>query len=223
MRAQAALPTLAVALLLVTGATTVGLAVANGALADARREPVERQAAIALSERLVAESSPLTVRRNVLSAERARSVNATTLRDHLGLAPGTAVSIRLGEETILAGDVGADARTVQRIVVRQTTQERTIRPDLTRRRSVTLPRRGGTVSIDLAPPGGRTVTRVLANERIALRNPAGLSGQYRVGLSRFETTTLRFRATGPLPPGSVALSYAPTQTRKTRLEVRLDG
>jgi uncharacterized membrane protein YesL len=62
MRAQVSLPALGFGLLLLTGVVVFGIAVADGALFDADRTALERQAAVDLSDRLVASDSPLTDR-----------------------------------------------------------------------------------------------------------------------------------------------------------------
>ena len=61
-----------------------------------------------------------------------------------------------------------------------------------------------------------------ANENVVLRNESGLRGDFEVRLSRFETTTLTFETDGPLPSGSVELTYYPAETSKAVLAVTVD-
>lgn len=66
------------------------------------------------------------------------------------------------------------------------------------------------------------MTVVRANDRVVLRNTSGLSGTFEVELSRFETTTLTVEADGPLPTGSLEVTYFPAQTAKKMLAVTVD-
>lgn len=223
MRAQTSLPVLGVALLLVALAATLGLVVADGVLAGADRDATERQAAVALSERLVDDAAPLTDRQNVVNASRAADLTAERLRDRYGVRPDTAVTVRLGTDVLVQGDLGPDATAFERIVLRRETQTRTVEPNLTRGRAVTLPRRTSNVTLRLAPPRNTTVRTVWADRRTVLSNPDGLRGSFSLQLSRLETTTLRFGAVGSLPPGSVVVRYRPETSYKARLEVRVDA
>jgi len=65
-RGQANLPILAVALVLLTGVTAAGVAVAEGALASADRDAGERRAAATAADGLVAADGPASRRENVL-------------------------------------------------------------------------------------------------------------------------------------------------------------
>ncbi|MFC7172959.1 hypothetical protein ACFQL0_05555 [Haloplanus litoreus] len=84
MRGQTNLIALAVALVLLTGATVVGVTLADSALAGADRDPVERHAATAVADRLTAADSRITVRANALNATAVDALNASRLSD---LAP----------------------------------------------------------------------------------------------------------------------------------------
>ncbi|MFC7081256.1 DUF7263 family protein [Halorussus caseinilyticus] len=57
---------------------------------------------------------------------------------------------------------------------------------------------------------------------MVLRNESGLRGTFAVELSRFETTTLTFETDGPLPAGSVEVTYYPAETTKAVLAVTVD-
>lgn len=218
-RAQANLPALAVALLVVTTTAGLALTVADGAFAGARRDASERRAAVALAERLVAPGSPLADRANVVNRTAAERFD----RDDLAaLAPDArAVRIRLDGETLAVRGDPAGGPTSRRIVLVQRRTSRTVTPPLRANRT-TLPRRTPRVRLDLAPPPGRTVRTVRANGRVVLYNASGLRGTFAVRVSRFETTTLAFGVDGPLPRGSVRVTYFPARTTKATLEVTVD-
>ena len=213
-RGQANLLSLVVALTALVSATTLGLVIADGALAGADREPGERRAAAATAERLVS-ADATTVRENVLDGD---AVGGLSLSDLDALAPPVAnrsVRVRLGNETLLErGDpTGA---TVDRVVL---VAERT-----TRSRSLavgggdelTLPRR--TDRVELTFGGGSTVETVRANGRIVLHEPGGLTGQFVVEPSRYETVTLTFEG----GTAQIAIESTPLQTEKATLRVTVD-
>ena len=87
---------------------------------------------------------------------------------------------------------------------------------------MTLPRRSPHVEISVTPPDGTDVNVVRANRNVVLRNESGLLGNFQVSLSRFDTTTLTFEVDGPLPTGSVEVTYYPAETRKAVLAVTVD-
>ena len=59
-RAQTGLPAVAVALLVLTMVTGIGLAMGDSAIRSADREPADRRVAVSLAAGLVAPESPLT-------------------------------------------------------------------------------------------------------------------------------------------------------------------
>ena len=213
-RAQANLLSLAVALTALVSATTLGLVVADGALAGADRDPGERRAADAATERFVS-ADATTVRENVLDRE---AVESLSLADLDALAPPVAnrsVRVRLGGETLLErGD--PTGTTVERLVL---LAERT-----TRSRSVvvgdgddlTLPRRTDRVELDFGP--GSTVETVRVNGHVVLHDPGGLSGQFVVDPSRYETATLTFSG----GVAQVGIESRPLRTEKATLRVTVD-
>lgn len=223
MRAQANLPAVAVALLLVTATTGVGLTLADGAFRGATRDPVERGVAVALAERLVAPESPLTTRANVLAASELGALDATTLETQFPLARGHAVRLRLDDRTVAATGDPHGGTTVRRIVLVEHRQERQFQPELRTEPSVTLPRRTSRVRIIVTPPPATVVETVRVNGRVHLHNATGLRGTFDLRTSRFETTTLRFDAGGPLPPGSVTVTSYPGRTTKAHLAVTVDA
>lgn len=222
-RAQTGLPALAIALLLLTVVTGLGLAVADGALASAERDAGERRIAASLAERLVASESPLTERENTLNGTRLDRFDGAELDRSFPVADGHAVRIRANGSTVAETGDRSRGTTVRRLVVVERDQTRTMRPALEFRRVVTLPRRSSRATVELTPPENTTITTVRANDRVVLRNSSGLTGQFEVDLSRFETTEFRFEGTGRLPDGSVTIRYPAPRTTKTMLVVTVDG
>lgn len=214
-RAQANLLSLAVALTALVSATALGLVVADGALAGADREPGERRAADAAAERLVS-ADATTVRENVLDRE---AVAGLTLADLDALAPPVAnrsVRVRLGGETLLErGDpTGA---TVERVVLLagRTTRSRAVA--VGDGDEVTLPRRTDRVELTFGPES--TVETMRVNGRVVLHDPGGLSGQFVIEPSRYETATLSFDG----GVAQVGIESRPLRTEKATLRVTVDG
>lgn len=224
-RAQANLPAVAVALLVLTTTLGVVLAAANGTVRGAGREPVERHAAVALAERLVDPGGPVAVRPNVLDADAVASLTPDALRRAVPATRGRSVGLALDDRVVVrAGDPSGGA-TVRRIVLVERRERARVTPDLRARsgRRVSLPRRTPRVTVRIDPPSGTTVRAVRADGRVVLLNESGLSGTFTVDVSRLETVVLRFEATGPLPAGSVAVTYYPATTTKAVLAVTVDG
>ncbi|KPN30008.1 hypothetical protein SY89_00728 [Halolamina pelagica] len=213
-RAQANLLSLAVALTALVSAATLGLVVADGALAGADRNPGQRRAAGAVAERLVS-AEATTVRENVLDGEVIADLSAATIAELAPPAANRSIRVQLGEETLFErGDpTGA---TVERVVL---VAERT-----TRSRSVavgdgddlTLPRRTDRVELTFA--AGSTVKTVRVNGRIVLHDPGGLAGQFVVEPSRYETATLSFEG----GTAQVGIESRPLRTEKATLRVTVD-
>ncbi|WP_440990660.1 DUF7263 family protein [Haloarchaeobius baliensis] len=220
-RGQANLVALGVALLALTAVLGVALVVADGAFAGADRDPGERRLASSLSDRLVADGGPLTNRANVLNATAVDALDGDELAGTFPVVEGRDVRVRLDDETVVrTGDV-TGGTTVRRIVLVEREEAVTTTPDLDRD-AVTLPRRTDRVTLAIDPPSGTRLTTVRANGRVVAHDPAGLSGNVTVPVSRFETTTLAFDANGTLPTGSVDLTYYPTRTIKALLVVTVD-
>lgn len=223
-RAQANLPTLAVALLVLTTTVGLSLAVADGAFADATREPSERRAAVALSERLVSADGPLTLRGNVLNRTKLADLDADWLRSAFPVAESSDVRIRLDDRTLVETGDPTGGATIRRVVLVAEREPTTVPVEFAgENATLTLPRRSDRATLAIDPPDGESVRTVQANERVVLHDPGGLDGDYSVRLSRLETTRLSFRASGPLPDGSVNVTYAPTETTKGVLAVTVDG
>lgn len=222
-RAQATLPAFAIAVLVVTSTATISLLVVNGSFVAADREPLERARASGLATAMVDADSPITDRSNVVNATRLDDVD-TELETWYPASRGVSLRVTLGERVLVHRGTPAGGTTVRRLVLVSTPQERVIDPALTSSdTAVTLPRRANAVSMTVSPPAGTTVSTVRVNERVVLHDPGGLNGSYDVELSRFETSRIRFEATGPLPKGSVRLVYHPSATRKAVLAVTVDG
>ncbi|WP_323674795.1 hypothetical protein [Halorubellus sp. PRR65] len=221
-RAQANLVALVAALVALTTVSTLAVVVANGALADATREPVERQYATALADRLVAGDGAVSVRENVLNESRVDALDAATVRAFAGLPEDADVRLRVDGETVVeTGDV-AGGTTVRRVALVVDRGPRTVTPGLDGRDRVTLPRRTPWVAVDVAPAAAE-VTTVRANGRVVLHDPGGLAaGRYRVNVSRRVTPELSF-AGADLATGAVEVTYAPADSRKVVVEVTVDA
>lgn len=223
-RAQMNLPALAVALLVVTTVTAVSVGMADRAFVSADRDADQRRTAVALSERLVGPASTLTARANVLDADAVAALDAARLEAQFPVIADADVAVRLGDRTLASTGDPTGGTTVRRIVLIERRTAVTLTPPVSSvDPTVTLPRRSPRVEIRLDPPDGTTVTAVRADSRVVLLNESGLSGAFSVRLSRFETTTLTVAADGPLPTGSVEVTYFPAETRKAVLAVTVDA
>jgi len=218
-RGQTNLVAVAAALVTLTAATGLGLALADGAFAGGDREADQRRVAVALSERLVAPDSPLTTRANVLNATAVDRFDGATLRSAFPVVGDRAVRIRVADRTVAQRGTLSDGRTIRRIVLLEERTAVTRSPRFGGENAVTLPRRTPRVRLRIRPPAGTTVRTVRADDRVVLRNASGLEGTFVVRTSRQETVRLRFESNGSLPPGSVELTLFPARTTKAVLEV----
>jgi hypothetical protein len=221
-RGQANLVALVAALFTLTAVTVLGVAIADGALAGADRDPGERRVATALSERVVSADSPFTVRRNVVDASALGGLAASDFRSWFPVLGDRPFEVRL-DDRVLASDGTPDGgTTVRRIVLVERVQSRTIRPAFGGANDVTLPRRTPRVTLAIDPPANVSITSVRASERIVLRDPDGLRGRFTVSLSRRETVTLGFVANATLSRGDVRIELVPRETTKAQLVVTVD-
>jgi hypothetical protein len=213
MRAQANLPALAVALLVVTTAAGLSLTLADSAFTSAERDAVDRATAAATADRLLAAESPVTERRNVLAASRldGSSVGAV-------VPPEVDVRVAVDGEVVYERGDPTGAPTVRRIAVVAERQSVTLEPPF-RFGAATLPRRSPRAVVDV--DGAASVETVRANDRVVLHEPEGIDGAHEIPLSRYETTTLRLE--GTWSDGDVSVTYFPRRTRKVRLEVTVDA
>lgn len=222
-RGQANLPVLAVALILLTTVTTLSVALADGALGTADRDPGDRRVANAVSSRLVSADSSVTTRANVLNESEVTSLDSSRLDRLVPTARNAAVRVRLADQTLVERGAPADGVTVRRVVLvsNQTTETRTL--DLSAA-PTTLPRRTDRVRLDIETGANTTVQTVRANDRIVLHDADGLGdgGVVTVRASRYETTTLSFETTGE-ERGTVTVTYYPAETTKAVLAVTADA
>jgi hypothetical protein len=223
MRAQTNLPALAVALLVLTTTAGLGMALADGAFASAERDADERRVAIALSERLVGPTGPLTTRANVLNATAVGNVTLAQLRAQYPVVGDRAVRVRLDDRTLVETGTPDGGTTIRRIILVRTTQTRSYEPALDIGNTTTIPRRTDRVRLTLDPPPRTAIHTVRANGRVVRHNASGLRGTLAADLSRFETTQLAFSANRTLSTGDVRVAYFPARETKAILEVTVDA
>jgi len=220
-RAQANLPALGVALLLVGASVGVAVALAGGAFAAADTEPADARLASSLAGRLVAPDGPLSERANVLDADAVENATGDDV-----CPGGTDCRVRLDGETVASRgdpDGGGGGATVRRIVLVADAERRTLDPGLPGEDAVTLPRRTANATLTVDPPAGTRVTAVRANDRVVLRDPDGLDGRYDLALSRYDTVTLAFDANRDLGADAVEVGYRVETTTKAVVAVTVDA
>ncbi|QZY00443.1 DUF7263 family protein [Halobaculum rubrum] len=214
-RGQANLAALVAALIVLSATVGVTLGLAEGALAGADRQPTDRRAAVASTERLIAADSPVTRRKNVLNASALDTLSPERL---VALAPpltDAAFVVRVDGRPVVERGDPADGVSFRRIVLVSAVEERTL--TVAADGAVTLPRRTDSVRLDFAEADVETVR---ANGRIVLHRPGGLRGARTVSVSRSETLTISFDANAT---GTVVVTSTPERTRKATLEVRVDA
>lgn len=223
MRGQIELPAVAIALVLLTSVLVLGIGAADSALSRADRPALEQQAAVGLSEQLVAPSANVTRRANTFDATALANLSASGLESAYGADPDHSIRIRIGEKTLVESGDPTGGTTIDRLVVVERRTTNTLTPVFDDNRTVTIPQRTSTVAVELDPPASTTVERLRADDRVLLQNASGLRGVYQLSLSPFETEQLRFEALGPLPPGSVEITHDRIRTEKRTLEVTVDA
>jgi hypothetical protein len=221
-RGQSNLIALGAALLALTTAAGLGLALADAALAGADRQPLDRAAAEGAADRLVAADAATTRRANVLDETAMQSLNATRLEAMAPAVEDRDVRVRLDGQSLVERGTPEDGVTIRRIVLVAEQTEATRSIDLGESDSVTLPRRTVRVRLAIDPAADTAVETVRADGRVVLHDRDGLAGTATVSVSRYETTTLAFETRGD-GSGSVAVTYYPTQANKAVLEVSVDG
>ncbi|WP_251341433.1 DUF7263 family protein [Haloplanus halophilus] len=223
MRGQTNLLALAVALVLLTGATVVGVSLADSALAGADRDPVERHAAAAVADRLTAADSPITVRANALNDSRVETLNASRLAELAPPATEGDVRVALGGRTLVSRGSPGGGWTVRRSVVVVDRSGVVVTPaNLTRRSTVRIPRGVGRANVTLDPGPNTTVRSVSADGRVVLYDGAGLNTTATVRLSRYEPTTLRV-GTGANATGRIEVTYRRPVVDERILTVTVDA
>ncbi len=222
-RGQTTLPSLAVALLVLTVVAALALAMASGAITDADRDPGERRVARAVADRLTAPDGLTSRRANVLDADALADLDAADLRRAVPALDGRSFRVRRGDAVVAATGDPAGGTTVRRLVAVERRSNRTVEPALSPGGAVTVPRRTGRVTVSIDTPTDAAVWSVRADGRTVLHDDDGLDGTFGVALSARETTTLRFESGGPLPAEAVTVEYAAVGTTKTSLAVTVDG
>jgi len=215
-RAQTNLLSLAVALTALVSATTLGLVVADGALAGADRDPGERRAASAVAERLVS-AEATTVRQNVLDRSAVSGLSVADLDALAAPVANRSVRVRIAGETLLERGDPTGGATVERVVLvaKRTTRSRSLA--VGDGAELTLPRRTDRVELTFGSESGVETVRI--NDRIVLHDPGGLTGRFVVQPSRYETTTLSFAG----GTARVVVESTPLRAEKATLRVTVDG
>lgn len=224
-RGQANLLAVAVAAIALAGAAALGVFVADGALESTQRDADGRATAVAVSDRLVAPDGPVAAGPNVLDASKLAALDGETLAERYPVAADAAVRVRVDDRVVAERGDPTGGTTVRRIVTIREEDRRTITPSLSADgdRGVTLPRRTDRILVRIDPPENATVRTVRVDGRVVLHASGGLNGTYEVPVSRLETIRLSVDGSGPLPGGSVAVTYFPTTTRKATMAVTVDA
>lgn len=223
-RGQANLLSVAVAVVVLTTVTGLGVAVADDALRGADREPVERRAATTISDRLVAGDAPTTVRRGVLRANVTRNLTATRVAELAPPAETHDVRIRLGNRTLVR-EGGAETGTTVRRAVRIARPVRVDRTyNLNAVRDATVPPGAGRVTVYLRTGPNTTVRTVRADGRVVLHAPTGIEGTATVAVSPHAPTTFRFvtNGSGTNATGRFELTHTRFRTDTATLAVTVD-
>lgn len=222
-RGQANLASVAVAVVLLTSVTALSLLVADDALRSGDRRSLERHAASAVAEGLVADGSPLTGRPGHLRSNATRNLTIERVDRLAPPAAGRDVRVRLGSRWLVDESGAGGGSTVHRVVrvVTATPTRRAVRPNASR--PVTVPSGTSTVELDVRTAPNTTLRTVRADTRVVLRDPNGIEGTTRVSLSPYDPTTLRFETSAGNDSGRVTLTYDRIRSRPAVLEVTVDG
>ena len=221
---QANLVALVAALVAVTTAMVLGVAVADTALDGTVRTPGDRHAATAVADRLVAADSPLANRSNVLDGAAVDAATAPQLRARYPVLDGRAFRVTLDDKTVARNGTVRDGTTMRRLVVVERSRRVTVEPEFSAGNVVTLPQRTPRVRVTVDSPVDSSVRTVRASNRTVLHAPDGrLEGTYTVSVSRRETVQFAFLANGTLERGDVTLELYPRNTTKAVLGVTVDG
>ncbi|WP_435064638.1 DUF7263 family protein [Halobaculum sp. EA56] len=214
-RGQANLAALVAALVVLTATVGVTLALADGALAGADRDPTERRAAVATADRLTAADSPLTRRANVVNESAVADLSTDRLVALVPPLADAAFGVRLDGATVVERGDPVDGTSFRRIVLVADADPRS--RSVNASVGVTLPRRTDRVRFDFSAAGVETVR---ADGRVVLHRPGGLRGVETVAVPRTETIALAFDANAT---GTVRVTYYPERARKATLEVTVDA
>jgi len=222
-RGQASLLALGVALLLVTGALGVALTATHGAFAGVDRDAADARLADSLAARAVAADGPLSDRgrANVLDGTAIRDLRTADTAALFPAARGHAVQFTLDGEVLASTGDATGGATSRRIVLVTSEKTRAYGPRFENGTRFVLHERADALDVTMAPPNGTRVTTVRIDGRIALRDPQGLAGSYRVAVSPYRPASVAVAADGPLPAGSVVLVAHGETTRTATVEVRV--
>lgn len=212
-RAQANLPVVAVALVVLTAVTGMTVAMAEGAYLSADRDAGERAAAVSAADRLVAADADHTRRANVLDAPALANLTAADLAT---LAPETAdasVRVRVGDDRLIERGDPRGGTTMRRIALVAETDswrgETTTAPG----DELTVPRRTDSVTFEAS--GG--VETIHVNDRLVAHEPSE-NETIPVEVSRYETITVTADGEG----GAVSVETSPETTEKAVVVVTVD-
>lgn len=220
-RGQANLVAVAVALVLLTAVTGLGLTLADAALAGAERDVGDHRGARAVGDRLVSADAPTTVRQNVLDSAAMASLTAEEVTSLAPPVEDAAIRVALDDAVLVGRGDPTGGATLRRVVLVADETERTRTLDLGDEESLTLPRRTDRVTLTVQPGDG-SVTTVRANGRVVLHDPEGLSGTATVSVPRRETITLTVETEGQ-PDGDLVVTSYPRETTKATLAVTVDA
>ncbi|WP_248897845.1 DUF7263 family protein [Haloplanus halobius] len=222
MRGQANLSALVVALTLLTGATVVGVTIADASLASADRDPTEQRAANAVADRLIAADAPTTLRANTLDAAVIETLNASRL---VALVPSAAAGtfrVALDGTTLVERGEPGTGTTVRRGVLVASRMSAGSTMNLSQGATEQVPSRVDRVAVSIDPGPNTTVRTVYANGRVVLHDDAGLATTAAVHLSRYEPTTIRVDASQNAT-GEVRLTYRRVRVDERTLVVTVDA
>ncbi|MWV63414.1 hypothetical protein GRS48_01010 [Halorubrum sp. JWXQ-INN 858] len=185
-RAQANLPVVAVALVVLTAVTGMTIAMAEGAYLGAERDAGERATAVSAADRLVAADATHTRRQNVLDADATADLSVASLASLVPAVADADVRVRVGGVVVLErGDPGGGT-TVRRLVLLASTEPWRAATSTRDDDSVTVPSR--TRSIVLHVDGAVDAVRV--DGRIVAHEPASGGEPIRVATDRYGPSTV---------------------------------
>lgn len=223
MRGQANLAGLAVALVLLTAATVVGVVTADAALADADGDPLERRAASAVADRLVSADSPVTVGANAMAAGAVDDLTADRLDDLAPPAAGRDVRIALdGSPVVERGSPDRGVTVRRSVVVVSRRGPAAASANLSRGESVRIPRGVDRATIRFEPGPNTTVRTVSADGRVVLHDERGLDESTTIFVSRYRPTRLHV-STDTNATGRVDVSYRRRHATGRTLTVTVDA
>lgn len=216
-RGQANMLSIAVAFLLLTGATGAALGVAHGSLASAERDVTQRALATDLADRLVAPDTDHVHRKNVLDRNKTESLSTDEAESLVSDLENREFRVRIDDSTLMQQGNPAGGPTVERLVLLASPETRSYQLHLEADEAIALPRRTEAIEFRIESGPNTTVTTIRANDRIVLHAPEGLAGTATVAVPWTATQRITIDATGS--NATVDLRIRPKTTVKARLEV----